>query len=65
MNYQEQWNLTDIYADDSFWENDIRTIEQLTEKLVALKGTLSDAEIEPALQKVFKKLAEKGCILRS
>ena len=29
------------------------------------EGTLSDAEIEPALQKVFKKLAEKGCILRS
>lgn len=28
-------------------------------------GTLSDADIDPILQKIFKKLQEKGCILRS
>ena len=28
-------------------------------------GTLSDAEIDPILQKIFKNLKEKGCILRS
>ncbi len=27
-------------------------------------GTLSDAELEPVLQKIYKKLQEKGCILR-
>ena len=29
------------------------------------EGTLTDAEIEPALKKIFKSLHEKGCILRS
>ena len=29
------------------------------------EGTLSDADIEPALNKIFKKLEEKGCTLRS
>ncbi len=29
------------------------------------EGTLSDADIEPALKKIFKKLEEKGCTLRS
>ncbi len=29
------------------------------------EGTLSDGDIEPALQKIFKNLKEKGCILRS
>ncbi len=29
------------------------------------EGTLSDADIEPALKKIFKKLEEKGCALRS
>ncbi len=29
------------------------------------EGTLSDADIEPALRKIFKKLEEKGCTLRS
>ncbi len=28
-------------------------------------GTLSDVDIDPILQKIFKKLQEKGCILRS
>ena len=28
-------------------------------------GTLTDAEIDPALTKIFKNLKEKGCILRS
>ena len=28
-------------------------------------GTLSDGDIEPALQKIFRNLQEKGCILRS
>lgn len=28
-------------------------------------GTLSDGDIDPALQKIFKNLKEKGCILRS
>ena len=28
-------------------------------------GTLSDAEIDPVLQKIFKNLKENGCILRS
>lgn len=29
------------------------------------EGTLSDGDIEPALQKIFRNLKEKGCILRS
>ncbi|MBQ3093831.1 MAG: phenylalanine--tRNA ligase subunit beta, partial [Clostridia bacterium] len=29
------------------------------------EGTLSDTDIEPALKKIFKKLEEKGCVLRS
>ncbi len=29
------------------------------------EGTLSDADIEPALRKIFKKLEEKGCTLRA
>lgn len=29
------------------------------------EGTLSDGDIEPALQKIFNNLQEKGCILRS
>ena len=29
------------------------------------QGTLTDAEIDGALQKIFKNLNEKGCILRS
>ncbi len=29
------------------------------------EGTLSDADIEPALRKIFKKLEEKGCALRA
>ncbi len=29
------------------------------------EGTLSDADIEPALKKIFKKLEEKGCVLRA
>lgn len=29
------------------------------------EGTLTDSDIEPALQKIFKNLKEKGCVLRS
>ncbi len=45
MRNAEQWDLTDIYADDSLWEQDIENIEQLAEKLVCLQGKLSETDV--------------------
>ncbi len=39
---KEQWDLTDIYADDAAWEQDLKAVEKLTETVAALQGKLSD-----------------------
>lgn len=52
MTNQEQWDLTDIYADESLWEQDLLSIENLTQELTALAGKLENvATLREALQK--------------
>lgn len=45
MTDKEQWDLTDIYADEAAWEHDVGEVEALTEKLAALQGKLADSAI--------------------
>ncbi len=42
MSQQEQWDLTDIYADEMLWEQDLHNVTELMQQLSALKGKLSD-----------------------
>ncbi|MCL6573182.1 MAG: oligoendopeptidase F [Bacillus sp. (in: Bacteria)] len=38
----EKWNLADIYADMSQWENDYQQIEKMAEKLKTFEGEIHD-----------------------
>ena len=38
----EQWDLTDIYADDTCWEQDLNQVKELLHTISLLKGTLQD-----------------------
>lgn len=40
----EQWNLSDIYPDDSAWETDLEAVRRMTDVLSAKKGSLCDPE---------------------
>src|SRR4051794_13601576 len=40
----EKWNLADLYADDSKWEQDYQLIEQLAAKLKQFDGNIQDAQ---------------------
>jgi len=39
---QEKWNLEDIYADVSKWEEDIKLVEKLAEELKSFDGNIHD-----------------------
>ena len=39
---KEQWDLTDIYADDTAWEKDLEKVATLAQKVAAFCGKLSD-----------------------
>jgi oligoendopeptidase F len=40
----EKWNLEDIYADLSKWENDLHLVENMAEKLKQFDGAISDGK---------------------
>ena len=39
---QEKWNLEDIYADISKWDEDYHQIEKMNEKLKGFDGAIHD-----------------------
>ncbi len=42
MQKYEQWDLTDIYADDAAWEADLAKVSELAKKVASFCGKLSD-----------------------
>jgi len=40
---KEQWDLTDIYADDAAWEKDLEKVKELSGKVASYRGKLSDS----------------------
>ncbi|MBP3388899.1 MAG: hypothetical protein J6K98_03390, partial [Clostridia bacterium] len=61
--YLETVRLFDVYRGAQIAEGKKSVAYSLTFR--SADGTLSDAEIEPAIKKICKCLEEKGCILRS
>ena len=43
MQNKEQWDLTDIYADDAAWEADLENVAVLAQKVAGFCGKLTDA----------------------
>jgi len=41
---QEKWNLTDIYSDVSFWEQEYQQVAQMAEKLKQFDGNITDGK---------------------
>ncbi len=59
----EQWDLTDIYADDALWEQDLDRVKELLQAISELKGTLQDVSylkdvllIQTALSALLEKV---------
>lgn len=61
--YLEHIALFDVYQGEQITAGKKSVAFSLTFR--SPEGTLSDADIEPALKKIFRNLNEKGCILRS
>lgn len=64
MSNKEQWDLTDIYADDAAWEADLQNVEVLSQKVASFRGKLADdvclkdalladTELSALLEKVY------------
>ena len=39
-----KWDLTSLYENDAAWEEDLKKIEEATEKVAAYQGKLTDSE---------------------
>ena len=61
--YLESVNLFDVYQGSQIEAGKKSVAYSLMFR--SAEGTLADADIDPALQKIFRNLKEKGCILRS
>jgi oligoendopeptidase F len=57
---QEKWNLSDLYANQSKWEEDYRVIEKMAENLKAFDGQIGDG---PSLYQYLKQKEELSFLL--
>ena len=51
LNEQYVWRMTDIYADEAAWEEDLHLLEEMTEEITAFAGRLAQpGRLEACLQ---------------
>ncbi|MBR0026275.1 MAG: oligoendopeptidase F, partial [Clostridia bacterium] len=50
-----QWKLTDIFADEEAWEQELNEVSALVKELPALSGTLGNGveSVRSAFEKIF------------